>query len=76
MNTKGKANSVDQHVGSMVRQIRKKKGLSQEALAEHLGITFQQIQKYENGKNRIAAGRLHTMSKVLKTPVQRFFPKV
>ncbi len=70
---KGRANSVDENVGSKLRQRRSLLGLSQERLAEQLGITFQQIQKYENGANRISASRLYELSRVLDIPVSFFF---
>lgn len=55
---KGKTNELDVAIGFRMKQSRVRSGVSQEALGEHLGITFQQIQKYENGKNRIAASTL------------------
>jgi len=70
---KGRANSIDEHVGVQLRQRRALLGLSQEKLAEQVGITFQQIQKYENGANRVSASRLYEFSKVLDIPVTFFF---
>lgn len=70
---KGRANSIDEHVGLQLRQRRALLGLSQERLAEQVGITFQQIQKYENGANRVSASRLYEFSKVLEIPVNFFF---
>ncbi len=70
---KGHANSIDRHVGTQLRQRRALMGLSQERLAEQVGITFQQIQKYENGANRVSASRLYEFSKVLEIPVSFFF---
>lgn len=70
---KGRANSIDENVGYQLRQRRALLGLSQERLAEQVGITFQQIQKYENGANRISASRLYEFSKVLDIPVSFFF---
>lgn len=67
------ANSVDGHVGSRVRLRRLERGLSQEKLAEKLGITFQQVQKYERGTNRIGASRLHQIAIVLQVPITYFF---
>lgn len=67
------ANSVDGHVGSRVRLRRLELGLSQEKLAEQLGITFQQVQKYERGTNRIGASRLHQIALVLQSPITYFF---
>jgi transcriptional regulator with XRE-family HTH domain len=66
-------NPVDQHVGARVRMRRIHLGLSQEKLGEALGITFQQIQKYEKGANRIGASRLQHAAKVLTVPVNYFF---
>ncbi len=70
---KGRANSIDEHVGVQLRQRRALLGFSQEKLAEKVGITFQQIQKYENGANRVSASRLYEFSKVLDIPVSFFF---
>ncbi len=67
------ANSVDSHVGSRVRLRRLELGLSQEKLADQLGITFQQVQKYERGTNRIGASRLHQIAIVLEAPITYFF---
>jgi transcriptional regulator with XRE-family HTH domain len=71
--TKGTPNSVDIHVGQRLRVRRSLLGLSQEKLADAIGITFQQIQKYERGMNRISAGRLYQLSKTLEVPVSYFF---
>ncbi|MBS0295128.1 MAG: helix-turn-helix transcriptional regulator [Proteobacteria bacterium] len=64
---------IDTHVGARVRMRRKEQGLSQEQLAESLGVTFQQVQKYERGSNRISASRLHQIAQRLKVPVAWFF---
>ena len=64
-----KPNPVDRHVGSRVRMRRMLVGMSQEKLGEALGITFQQIQKYEKGTNRIGASRLHQIAQVLSVPI-------
>ena len=64
---------VDVQVGDRVRQRRRLLGMSQAALAEALGISFQQIQKYEHGTNRISASRLYEISRVLDIPVTYFF---
>lgn len=64
-----KPNPVDRHVGSRVRMRRMLIGMSQEKLGEALGITFQQIQKYEKGTNRIGASRLHQIAQVLGVPI-------
>ena len=68
-----KPNPTDIYVGSRIRMRRKMLGLSQEKLGEKLGITFQQIQKYEKGTNRIGASRLQQISGVLGVPVAYFF---
>ena len=64
---------IDVHVGARVRLRRMLLGMSQEKLGEHLGLTFQQIQKYEKGINRIGASRLFDLSQVLGVPVQFFY---
>lgn len=71
--TKGKPNSMDEHVGARLRLRRGLVGLSQEKLAAAIGLTFQQIQKYERGTNRISAGRLHDFARVLEVPIAYFF---
>ena len=68
-----KPNPIDIHVGSRVRLRRTMLGMSQEKLGENLGITFQQIQKYEKGANRIGASRLQEIASVLNTPISFFF---
>lgn len=73
MAEKKKPNPIDIHVGSRVRLRRTMLGMSQEKLGEHLGITFQQIQKYEKGANRVGASRLQEIARVLNTPVSFFF---
>ncbi len=71
-----RANPVDVHVGSRVRLRRMLLGMSQEKLGEHLGLTFQQVQKYEKGINRIGASRLFDLSQVLGVPVQFFYEEL
>jgi transcriptional regulator with XRE-family HTH domain len=66
-------NPIDVQVGSRVRLRRNMLGLSQERLGEAIGLTFQQVQKYERGANRIGASRLHELSRVLDVPVSFFF---
>lgn len=68
-----RANPIDVHVGGRVRLRRMLLGMSQEKLGERLGLTFQQIQKYEKGVNRIGASRLFEMARVLGVPVQFFY---
>jgi len=67
------ANPVDRHVGSRVRMRRLMLGMSQEKLGNGLGLTFQQVQKYEKGTNRIGASRLQHISQLLQVPVPFFF---
>lgn len=66
-------NAVDLHVGARVRMRRKMLGSGQEALADALGLTFQQVQKYERGANRISASKLYEIAKALQVPVSFFF---
>ncbi len=73
MESKKKPNPIDVHVGSRLRLRRNMLGMSQERLGESLGITFQQIQKYEKGTNRIGASRLQAISGILEVPVSFFF---
>ena len=68
-----KADAKDREVGRHVRTIRLLRHMSQTTLGEKLGITFQQIQKYEKGTNRIAAGRLHRIGEIFEVPVSYFF---
>jgi transcriptional regulator with XRE-family HTH domain len=67
------ANDVDKHVGARLRVARMETGKSQTEVAVALAITFQQVQKYEKGTNRISAGTLHDMSRFFDLPVQFFF---
>lgn len=71
--TRGKPTWIDVHVGQRVRQRRTLLGYSQERLADALNLTFQQVQKYERGSNRVGAGRLYELSKALDVPVTYFF---
>lgn len=66
-------NPIDVHVGSRVRLRRMLIGMSQEKLGEQLGLTFQQVQKYEKGSNRIGASRLYQIAQILGVPVQFFY---
>jgi transcriptional regulator with XRE-family HTH domain len=69
----GVSNPVDIHVGGRLRQRRSLMGLSQEKLGDAVGLTFQQIQKYERGANRMGASRLFQFSQILKVPISFFF---
>jgi transcriptional regulator with XRE-family HTH domain len=73
MMAKKAPNPIDKHVGSRVRMRRMMLGMSQEKLGNSLGLTFQQIQKYEKGTNRIGASRLQQISHILQVPVSFFF---
>jgi len=64
---------IDVHVGKRMRERRTLLGMSQEMLADAFGISFQQVQKYERGANRIGASRLHMLSKLLDVPVSYFY---
>ncbi len=64
---------IDVHVGSRIRLRRTLLGMSQERLGESLGLTFQQVQKYERGVNRVGASRLFDLSRVLDVPISFFF---
>jgi transcriptional regulator with XRE-family HTH domain len=72
----GERDEVDAYVGARIGLRRSALGLSQSALAQQLGISFQQVQKYETGQNRISASRLHRAATVLGTSVETFFPPV
>ena len=72
MRSKG-PNPVDVLVGSRIRLLRKRRKMSQAQLGKALGVTFQQIQKYEDGKNRVSASRLHAIATALDTAVSDFF---
>lgn len=74
--TKRDPNFVDRHVGNRVRMRRLLVGMSQEKLGELLGITFQQVQKYEKGSNRVSASRLYQIARVLGVPVQFFYDEL
>lgn len=66
--------TIDEIIGRKVRAARLELGLSQSALAESIGVTFQQVQKYEKGVNRIAASTLYGIAKALRRPIDSFFP--
>ena len=73
---KKQANPIDAQVGNRVRLRRMLVGMSQEKLGEMLGLTFQQVQKYEKGVNRIGAGRLYQVARILGVPVNYFYEDV
>ena len=65
---------IDLHVARRLQAARKEAGISQEAAAAHIELTFQQVQKYERGKNRISAGKLAALAELYKKPIAWFFP--
>ena len=69
----GVPDPVDVHVGGRVRMRRLLLGMNQETLADQLGLTFQQVQKYEGGANRVSASRLSAMAEILGVPISYFF---
>ena len=69
----GRTQDVDRHVGARVRERRIMLGLTQQQLADLIGVTYQQAHKYERGINRVSAGRLYEISQVLSVPVGYFF---
>lgn len=71
-----RANMIDTHVGARLRLRRMLLGMSQEKLGEQLGLTFQQVQKYEKGVNRVGASRLFDLAQVLGVPVQYFYDEL
>lgn len=72
----GTPNPVDVHVGTRIRQRRTLLGMSQEKLGKAVNLTFQQIQKYERGANRVGASRLFQLSRILDVPVSYFFDEM
>jgi len=73
VDTERSPDPVDLYVGARIRMRRKLLGVSQERLAEQLGLTFQQVQKYERGANRVSASKLHAIGTALSAPVAYFF---
>jgi transcriptional regulator with XRE-family HTH domain len=71
-----KPNVIDGHVGARLRLRRTLLGISQEQLAESLGLTFQQVQKYERGTNRVSASRLFQLANILDVPITWFFDEM
>jgi transcriptional regulator with XRE-family HTH domain len=69
-----RSNDIDGFVAERIRACRKASGLSQSRVAEELGVTFQQIQKYEQGTNRISAGRLFQLAALFNVPIQALYP--
>ena len=76
MASKGFPNPIDVHVGQRIRQRRTLLGMSQEKLAEAIGLTFQQVQKYERGSNRVSSSRLFDLTHVLDVPMSYFFDEM
>lgn len=65
--------TTDEIVGERIREARTAAGMTQVGLAEQIGVSYQQLQKYENGSNRLTVGRLHIIATVLQVPIQDFF---
>lgn len=74
MKPKGKANADDIEIGDNLKRLRQSRGMAQEAVGDALGISFQQIQKYEQGKNRISASRLCSIADFFKVPLLALLP--
>ncbi|MEP3246025.1 MAG: helix-turn-helix transcriptional regulator [Sneathiella sp.] len=72
----GKPNQIDIYVGKRLRMRRTLRGMSQAELGQALGLTFQQIQKYEQGSNRIGSSRLYDLAQILETPITYFFDDI
>lgn len=70
---RGTVNPIDVHVGKRIRMRRQFLGMNQATLARQLGVTFQQVQKYEGGANRVSASRLAEVARILDVPVPHFF---
>jgi transcriptional regulator with XRE-family HTH domain len=70
---KRRAGVEDVEIGRKIRALRLERGLSQSGLADGIGLTFQQVQKYEKGTNRVSAGRLHKIAEMLNTPIMFFY---
>ena len=73
MSPKKEFDPVDVHIGSRIRMYRKQLGLSQETVGEHLGVSYQQVQKYEKGENRIRAADLLKLAKFMHISITEFF---
>ena len=73
--TKRATTDVDHHIGQQLKALRIYKGMSQSELGEQIGVSFQQVQKYENGKNRISATTLFHLQKILDADIMDFFPE-
>ena len=70
---KRRAGAEDMEIGRKIRALRLERGLSQSGLADGIGLTFQQVQKYEKGTNRVSAGRLHRIAELLNVPITFFY---
>src|ERR1700743_3370010 len=71
-----RASSIDRHVGARIRERRIMRGLSQQQMADMIGVTYQQAHKYERGINRISAGRLYEITRVLNVPITYFYEEM
>lgn len=75
MKTKTRVNEADVEIGAKLREIRKISGTTQEVLAKQIGVSFQQVQKYERGKNRLSLSKAVEIAKILKVSVLAFLPE-
>jgi transcriptional regulator with XRE-family HTH domain len=73
---RGRSTGIDDHVGARIRERRIMLGLTQQQLAEMIGVTYQQAHKYERGINRVSAGRLYEIARVLNAPITYFYDGV
>ncbi len=71
--TKPRAEKIDIEIGKTIKKLRKLRGFSQEKIANDLGVSFQQIQKYERGVNRVSASRMYILAKILQVDINDFF---
>src|SRR3954467_4687506 len=76
MASKGFPNPIDVHVGNRIRLRRTLLGMSQERLAEQMGLTFQQVQKYERGTNRVSSSRLFDLTRIMSVPIAYFYDEM
>ncbi len=69
--TKRTASEIDKAISARIRKVRNEKGVTQTVLGERIGVTFQQVQKYESGRNRVSAGRIVVIAEALDVPVSK-----
>jgi transcriptional regulator with XRE-family HTH domain len=69
--TRRTASEIDKAISARIRKVRNEKGVTQTVLGERIGVTFQQVQKYESGRNRVSAGRIVVIAEALEVPVSK-----